>query len=143
MHPYIEDEQTTQLPKENVQKDKQRSTKHTHKTKDRVTRTPLKNEGELRCSGRVCSFCCSIFSFVFSVLLSVVGISIFSLIIIFTTSKGLQHIGAPEFSPVFSGVRVSQSLVFCVLYFVDHYLSVCLFSLDHYIIYPNSIDDFK
>jgi hypothetical protein len=25
-----------------VQKDKQRSTKHTHKTKDRVTRTPLK-----------------------------------------------------------------------------------------------------
>ena len=24
------------------QKDKQRSTKHTHKTKDRVTRTPLK-----------------------------------------------------------------------------------------------------
>ena len=33
--------------------DKQRSTKHTHKTKDRVTRTPLKPEGELRCSGRV------------------------------------------------------------------------------------------
>jgi hypothetical protein len=25
----------------------------THKTKDRVTRTPLKTEGELRCSGRV------------------------------------------------------------------------------------------
>jgi len=36
-----------------AQKDKQRSTKHTHKTKDRVTRTPLKTEGELRCSGRV------------------------------------------------------------------------------------------
>ena len=34
-------------------KDKQRSTKHTHKTKDRVTRTPLKTGGELRCSGRV------------------------------------------------------------------------------------------
>jgi hypothetical protein len=30
--------------KEKVQKDKQRSTKHTHKTKDRVTRTPLKSE---------------------------------------------------------------------------------------------------
>ena len=29
-------------------KDKQRSTKHTHKTKDRVTRTPLKTGGELR-----------------------------------------------------------------------------------------------
>ena len=31
---------------------KQRSTKHTHKTKDRVTRTPLKTGGELRCSGK-------------------------------------------------------------------------------------------
>jgi hypothetical protein len=40
-------------PKEKVQKDKQRSTKHTHKTKDRVTGTPLKTGGELRCSGRV------------------------------------------------------------------------------------------
>jgi hypothetical protein len=28
--------------KKKGQKDKQRSTKHTHKTKDRVTRTPLK-----------------------------------------------------------------------------------------------------
>ena len=32
----------TEWPKEEVQKDKQRSTKHTRKTKDRVTRTPLK-----------------------------------------------------------------------------------------------------
>ena len=39
------------------QNDKQRSTKHTHKTKDRVTRTPLKPGGELRCSGRVGSYC--------------------------------------------------------------------------------------
>jgi hypothetical protein len=52
---YIEEEQTTQWPKENVLKDKQRSTKHTHKTKARVTRTPLKSGGELRCSGRVSS----------------------------------------------------------------------------------------
>jgi hypothetical protein len=37
---YIE-EQTTQWPKEKGQKDKQWSTKHTHKTKDRITRTPL------------------------------------------------------------------------------------------------------
>ena len=36
-NPYIEEEQTTQWPKEKVQKDKQRSTKHTYKTKDRVT----------------------------------------------------------------------------------------------------------
>ena len=38
-------------------KDKQRSTTHTHTTKDRVTRTPLKTGGELRCSGRVSSSC--------------------------------------------------------------------------------------
>ena len=52
--PYIDDEQTTQWPKEKVQKDKQRSTKHTHKkTKDWVTRTSRKTGGELRCSGRL------------------------------------------------------------------------------------------
>jgi hypothetical protein len=34
--------QTTQWPKEKVQKTKERSTKQTHKPKDRVTRTPLK-----------------------------------------------------------------------------------------------------
>ena len=34
---YIEEEQTTQWPKEKVQKDKQRSTKHTYKAKDRLT----------------------------------------------------------------------------------------------------------
>jgi hypothetical protein len=45
---YIEEEQTTQWPKEKVQKDKQRSTKHTYKTKDRVTRTPLKTGGWTR-----------------------------------------------------------------------------------------------
>ena len=41
----------------NVEKDKQRSTKHTYKTKDRVTRTSLKTGGELRCSGRVSTYC--------------------------------------------------------------------------------------
>ena len=45
------------MTKEKVQKDKQRSTKHTCKTKDRVTRTPLKTEGELRWSGMVGSSC--------------------------------------------------------------------------------------
>jgi len=38
---YIEEKQTTQWPKQKVQKDK-RWTKHIYKTKDRVTRTPLK-----------------------------------------------------------------------------------------------------
>jgi hypothetical protein len=56
-NPYIEEKQITQWPEEKVQKDKQRSTKHTYKTKDRVTRTPLKTGGELRCSGRVSSSC--------------------------------------------------------------------------------------
>jgi hypothetical protein len=46
--PNIEEEQTKQWVKEQVQKDKQRSTKHAYKTKDRVTRTPLKPWGELR-----------------------------------------------------------------------------------------------
>ena len=55
-NPYFE-EQTTQWPKEKGQKDKQRSTNHTHKTKDRVTRTPLKTGDELRCSGGVDSSC--------------------------------------------------------------------------------------
>ena len=55
-NPYIERE-TTQWPKEKVQKDKQRSTKHTYKTKDRVTRTSPKTGGEIRCSGRVTSSC--------------------------------------------------------------------------------------
>ena len=45
---YIKEGQTIQWPKEKGQKDKQRSTKHTHKTKDQITRTPLKTGGELR-----------------------------------------------------------------------------------------------
>ena len=40
-NPYIEEKQTTKWPKEKVRKDKQRSTKHTYKTKDRLTRTPV------------------------------------------------------------------------------------------------------
>jgi hypothetical protein len=41
---YIDEEQTKQCPKEKVQTDKEkRSTKHTYKTKDRVTRTQLKS----------------------------------------------------------------------------------------------------
>jgi hypothetical protein len=43
--------------RQKVQKDKQLYTKHTHKTKDRVTRTPLKIGDELRCSGWVGSSC--------------------------------------------------------------------------------------
>jgi hypothetical protein len=45
------------MAKRKVQKDKQQSTKHTYKTKDRVTRTPLRPGDDLRCSGRVSSSC--------------------------------------------------------------------------------------
>ena len=41
----------------NGQRDKQLSTNHTCKTKNRVTRAPLKTGGELRCSGRESRFC--------------------------------------------------------------------------------------
>ena len=51
----MEEGQTTQWAKEKGQKDKQRATKHTHKIKDRETRTPLKTGGELRCSESVSS----------------------------------------------------------------------------------------
>jgi hypothetical protein len=47
----------TQWPKEKGQRDKQHSTKHIHKTKDRVTRIPLKTGDEIRCAGRVSSSC--------------------------------------------------------------------------------------
>jgi hypothetical protein len=39
------------MAKRKSTKDKQRSTKHTYKTKDRVTRTQLKTGGELSCPG--------------------------------------------------------------------------------------------
>jgi hypothetical protein len=44
---YIKEEQTTQWPKEKVQKDKQWYTKHIYQSKDQ---TPLKTGNELRCS---------------------------------------------------------------------------------------------
>jgi len=40
-----------------IQKDKQRFTKYTYKTKDRVTRTPLIIGDELTCFGRASSSC--------------------------------------------------------------------------------------
>ena len=41
--------------------------------------------------------------------------------------------GASEFTPVFSGVRVTRSLVLYVC-FVDHYLSFCTFSFCHCVV---------
>jgi hypothetical protein len=42
-NPYFKEGQKTQWPNEKGQKNKQQSTKHTHQTKDRVTRTPQKS----------------------------------------------------------------------------------------------------
>ena len=45
---------------------------------------------------------------------------------------------APEFTPGFSGVYVTRSLVVCV-YFVDRCLSFCTFSFGHCVICSSSI----
>jgi hypothetical protein len=44
--------------------------------------------------------------------------------------------GAPEITPVLSGVRVTQSLVLCVC-FVDRCLSFCPFSFGHCVVCPS------
>ena len=44
----------------------------------------------------------------------------------------------PEFTSVFSGVRVTWSLVLCGR-FVDRYLSYCPFSFGHCVVFPSSI----
>ena len=51
------EEEHNNMAKRKSTKDKQRSTKHTYKTKDRVTGTALKTESELKYSGRVSSSC--------------------------------------------------------------------------------------
>jgi hypothetical protein len=128
--------------------------KHTHKTKDRVTRTPLKTGGELKCSGKVSSSS------------SISGTDRVNLVTnpvishewgkdreVFTT-KLMEHIRGnlwPRYSitvnqhlsspPVFSGVLVTRSLVLCVC-FVDHCLSFCTFSFGHYVVCSSSIYGF-
>jgi len=49
--------------------------------------------------------------------------------------------GAPEFTPVFSGVRVTRSLVLCVC-FVDRCLALCTFSFGHCVVCSSSIYGF-
>ena len=48
---------------------------------------------------------------------------------------------APDFTPVFSGVRVTRSLVLCVC-FVDRCLSFCTFSFGHCDVCSSSIYEF-
>ena len=49
-----------------------------------------------------------------------------------------EHLSSP---PVFSGVRVTRSLVLCVC-FVDRSLSFCLFSFGHCVVCSSSIYGF-
>jgi hypothetical protein len=53
---YIEEEQATQWQKKKYKRTNN-DQQNIYKTKDRVTWTPLKTGGELRCSGRVDSSC--------------------------------------------------------------------------------------
>jgi len=53
-----------------------------------------------------------------------------------TSGAGTAYpFGALEFTPAFSGVRVTRSLALCVC-FVDRCLSLCTFSFGHYVICP-------
>ena len=59
-----------------------------------------------------------------------------------TTGAGIAYpSGAPEFIPVFSGIRVTRSLVLYVC-FVDRCLSLCIFSFDHCVVCSSSIYGF-
>jgi hypothetical protein len=49
--------------------------------------------------------------------------------------------GAPSSLPVFSGVRVTRSLVLCVC-FVDRCLSFCTFSFGHCVVWSSWIYGF-
>jgi hypothetical protein len=49
-----------------------------------------------------------------------------------------EHNSSP---PVFSGVRLTRSLLLCVC-FVDRFLSFCTFSFDHCVVCPSSIYGF-
>jgi hypothetical protein len=98
--------------KEKVQKDKHRSTKHAHKTKDRATRTPLKTGGELR-------FTVPKYLFHKRPRIRFVWRNCILVLFTFMTYISTFNKSCTAGSPVFSWVRVVQSLV-SVCYFVDH-----------------------
>jgi hypothetical protein len=56
---------------------------------------------------------------------------------LFTSGAGTSYpSGAPEFTPGFSGVRVTRALVLCVC-FVDRCLSFCPFSFGRWVVCPS------
>jgi ribosomal protein L32 len=104
---------------------------YTYKTKDRVTRTPLKIGGELRCSGRVCSSC---------------------------STSGTRHVNLvtnPVISREWGKDRevfttcgtypwsfLKQILFYMYICFVDRCLSFCTFSFRHCVVRSSSIYGF-
>jgi len=56
-------------------------------------------------------------------------------------ARSAYRSGTPEFIPVFSGIRVTRSLVLCVC-FVDYCLSFCTFSFCHCVVCPSSVCGF-
>jgi hypothetical protein len=59
-----------------------------------------------------------------------------------TSGAGTAYsFGSAEFTPGFSGVRVTRYLVLCVC-FVDRCLSFCPFSFGHCVVCPSSIYGF-
>jgi hypothetical protein len=98
--------------------------------------------------------CCSIFSFCVMfcrslfVFLSLVFLPLYCLLLWFTTSnyprvslveQELTYpSGAPGFTPVFNGVRVTRSLVLYVC-FVDRCLSFCTFYFGHCVVCSSSM----
>jgi hypothetical protein len=117
---------------------KQRSTKHTHKTKDRITGTPLKSGGELRCSGRVDISC------------STSGTRRVNLVTnpVITHEWGQDRevfgtSGTYLWSFVFSGVRITRYLDLCVPgTYVFRCMSFCTFSLCHCVVCSSPIYKF-
>jgi hypothetical protein len=128
----IEEEQTIQWTKEKVQKDTQRSTKHTHRTKDLVTRNPLRSGGELMCSGRVSSTCSTS---------DIRRVNLFTNPVISHEWGQDRNCLIFDIPPLLSGLRVTRSLVLCVC-FVDRCVSFCTFSFVHYVVCSSSIHGF-
>ena len=106
------------MAKWNMIKDNQRSTKHTHKTKDRVTRTPIQIGGKPRCSEKT----------YLTILITYGPIKLFSLSTFLFLKFMFQTYpsGAPEFTPgfqwgscysIFSFICMFCRSLFVLLYF--------------------------
>jgi hypothetical protein len=111
-NPYNEEKHITQWPKEKVQKDKQRYTKYTYKTKDRPH------------SRLITGFVTRLTRLVPLVEQEMLTLP--------------DHLSSP---PILSGARVTRSLVLYV-YFVYRCLSFCTFSFGHCVICFSSLYGF-